>query len=969
MTIFVFLLGQISGWGFPLVDDLVPIPDPAFKLWLLARYDTNRDQQLQQSEAQSIYQVTIESREIEIHDLDGLQHFPNLFKLAVSVNQQIRLPDLTPLDRLWSINLDCPLIQAWPKWPPRLFTLSIGRVNLEDHDFTSATPVTKLILTDVSWEWVKAPRSTQTFEINGVSRLPVIYGTGIISVRVNAPIRSLRGLPRGIRALNLVQVRLHSLEALRYFTELESLRLSSPHFTQLQGALPTQLERLRLVDMESLQQVRFTVGQGTSLVIEECPVLTTIETEGASPFRVDISDCPSLQDVSFHEGLTSLRIDHSGLTRLPTLPTSVRSVYLSRSRLTELPDLDHLTNLNTLNLYGNDITSIAALPPNLSSLTLSRNPLHALPDLKNLPHLFSVTADYCGLYDATGIRWSSLSQLSLTGNQLYRIPDISKNTELSFISLWDNPLLQRCDDLNQAFERGFELVSQGVDDLHINMDGPCEAETRLMEPLHYAWLEPMGDGAVLFWEGGALRDHNPDEVHVLGPSQPLLAGPLVETGTVMGDLNLAEGEPVVLQNTKVPSGAIRPVYVQPRISAEWIYVVPRVLTAPNWWTRICLFNPHDEPVNVRIMADGGAVEDEWEWTLVPGESHVLDTGSGDLQDVLWLTISSSKLLDASLAHGVIGGTAAAEVRLSPLRATQGTLMFDANPDVHTEVSLANPHSEPCEVEFKVFHVEGLRLDRWTEQVSPGRSRVITTDRRSRFERSSHWLRWTSNQPVQLIGYSYHPKGHFMSLARSPRPAQTRALDFSTTMGRWQLLQPGERLNRVDVFEGGDRHFWVRPKEQTFVDGATELKLSDSGPSAWSFDIPTHMQRLQSSGTDDDRAYETYELASHPGRHFRSGGFAARPHESAFLQLCQTGSGTTTVTVTAIDRVGVYLPQSQVIEMQSQTERELDIQDIDWGGSVSALLIETDGAGQLIARRVMRDTRHTTERGLTLIPIN
>ena len=59
-------------------DGAIPIPDPAFKNYLLGEYDTDGDGEISRSEARFIWRISFCTNELNVKSLSGIEYMPNL---------------------------------------------------------------------------------------------------------------------------------------------------------------------------------------------------------------------------------------------------------------------------------------------------------------------------------------------------------------------------------------------------------------------------------------------------------------------------------------------------------------------------------------------------------------------------------------------------------------------------------------------------------------------------------------------------------------------------------------------------------------------------------------------------------------------------------------------------------------------------------------------------------------------------
>ncbi len=63
---------------FSAPDGAIPIPDPAFKNYLLGEYDTDGDGEISLSEARLIWRISFCTNELNVKSLSGIEYMPNL---------------------------------------------------------------------------------------------------------------------------------------------------------------------------------------------------------------------------------------------------------------------------------------------------------------------------------------------------------------------------------------------------------------------------------------------------------------------------------------------------------------------------------------------------------------------------------------------------------------------------------------------------------------------------------------------------------------------------------------------------------------------------------------------------------------------------------------------------------------------------------------------------------------------------
>ncbi len=63
-------------------DSAIPIPDPAFKAYLLKIYDSNRDGEISQIEANMIWSISFCTNELNVKSISGIEYMPNLEEIS-----------------------------------------------------------------------------------------------------------------------------------------------------------------------------------------------------------------------------------------------------------------------------------------------------------------------------------------------------------------------------------------------------------------------------------------------------------------------------------------------------------------------------------------------------------------------------------------------------------------------------------------------------------------------------------------------------------------------------------------------------------------------------------------------------------------------------------------------------------------------------------------------------------------------
>jgi uncharacterized repeat protein (TIGR01451 family) len=290
-----------------------------------------------------------------IHDLTGIQYFPNLSFLDCGNNHLTSIPPL----------------------PSTLNTL-----------ITNNNPLGSLPALLPTW------LTTLTTDSNGITVLPALP-TGLIYLECNSnPITTLPALPATLQSLTCFYDSLTSLPALP--ASLVTIYCNSNKLTSL-PALPASLRTLYCYDnpLGSLPALPSSLGQlncdgsqltslpvlPSSLTWLECRnnQIRTVPALPASLNYLEISDNPIYVLPTLPGPLVNLFCDNDSLSSLPPLPARLQQIDCGANLLTNLPALP--ASLVDLYCGGNQITILPALPAGLNTLECSSNKIGSLPAL------------------------------------------------------------------------------------------------------------------------------------------------------------------------------------------------------------------------------------------------------------------------------------------------------------------------------------------------------------------------------------------------------------------------------------------------------------------------------------------------------------------------------------------------------------------------------------------------------------
>jgi Leucine-rich repeat (LRR) protein len=223
--------------------------------------------------------------------------------------------------------------------------------------------------------------------------------------------------------LNLSSLGISNLSGIQYFTSLTYLNCDNNVFTSLPATLPNTL---------------------TYLDCSYCPHLTGLPTLPTSLQTLWCQDDSLISLPALPNTLQTLFCFNNYLTTLPALPASLQSLYCYFNALTSLPALNssltqlycYYNNLTSfpafsnalvfVDCHDNNITSFPSFNNSLTNLTCSNNALTNLPTLPN-----SLTYLDCSYNQVTNLPTlpNALSYLDCSYNQITTLPSLPQLTQ------------------------------------------------------------------------------------------------------------------------------------------------------------------------------------------------------------------------------------------------------------------------------------------------------------------------------------------------------------------------------------------------------------------------------------------------------------------------------------------------------------------------------------------------------------
>lgn len=154
-----------------------------------------------------------------------------------------------------------------------------------------------------------------------------------------------------------------------------------------------------------------------------------------------LSVAPNLKDLTY---LEEFDMTMNELQQPPDLSKNVnlRILRLGNNKLTIAPEVNNNLQLKTFDVSDNKISTLPDLSLNtrLEKIDVSHNSLTALPDFSLCPHLIHLGVNALGLTSFPDVsRNLKLQTLLLSKNKIAKCPDLTALTDLSYLSVMENP--------------------------------------------------------------------------------------------------------------------------------------------------------------------------------------------------------------------------------------------------------------------------------------------------------------------------------------------------------------------------------------------------------------------------------------------------------------------------------------------------------------------------------------------------
>lgn len=504
-------------------SEYVYIEDKKLEAFLVDNFDTNENGRIERSEAEAV--TGIDCNERGITSMVGIKAFKNLRMLDCSYNQIAGDLDLSGMTELREAYVDHNIYTSLNLAGCENLSIVEANDNVERDenynsvfrmtsiDLTGCSSLTYLELTDnaiaeidlshspklqvlrMTWNALTSIDVTNNPELTHlyVRKNPELTGT--IDLSNNTKLKEVWCAESKVKGLNLSNDHSDLYKIVSYYSEIESLDLSTcPNLTYLEahGMKLTSIDltkcpeldylwlkfnevaELDLTQCTKIQEVQIGYNKLTSLDMSKCPEIKLLEVAGNALTEVNIEGCTKLQslDVSMNQ-LTELNledckklfsasvsenqlteIDLSGMEELVVISCSfnklenintegcrdLRWFYADNNCLTHL-DLRANSAIEELALTNNKLVEL--LVSGLSRLSLcefNSNYLERL-DLSGCPLVYELYVHdnplaYFSAYDC-----EALYQIDMRRTAMKSI-DLSNNKNVAFIFAEENPQLK-----------------------------------------------------------------------------------------------------------------------------------------------------------------------------------------------------------------------------------------------------------------------------------------------------------------------------------------------------------------------------------------------------------------------------------------------------------------------------------------------------------------------------------------------
>jgi hypothetical protein len=142
---------------------------------------------------------------------------------------------------------------------------------------------------------------------------------------------------------------------------------------------------------------KFNIGNN----IKYINLINTDKIRSKHLYNIDLTELNKLNILNIHntkldglinlpESLKHIYLSNTNIKRIGNYPTKIQTITINNARLSEIPDLHHLTRLKQLSLISCEIKKVGTFGPKIQKINLSNNYLRQMP-------LFDLDVKYINL--------------------------------------------------------------------------------------------------------------------------------------------------------------------------------------------------------------------------------------------------------------------------------------------------------------------------------------------------------------------------------------------------------------------------------------------------------------------------------------------------------------------------------------------------------------------------------------------
>lgn len=418
-------------------SDFVYFEDEILEAFLVDNFDTNGDGRIERAEAEVV--TGIDCNDLGIRSMVGIKAFTSLRMLDCSYNLIAGELDLSGMTELREAYVDHNIYTHLNLAGCSNLTIVEANDNVERDenynsvfrmtsiDLTGCGALTYLELTDnaiteidlgdspklqvlrMTWNALTTIDVTKNPELTHlyVRKNPEL--TGVVDLSNNTKLEEVWCAESKVQGLNLANDHSALTKIVSYYSEIESLDLSTcPNLTYLE-AHGMKLKALDVTACSKLEYLWLKFNEIEALDLTHCPELTEVQIGGNKIGSLDMSKC-----------------------------TNIRLLEVASNALTEV-NLEGCCFLESLDLSANKLTKVDLSDCYLLfSVSVSENQLTTL-DFSDMRELVVASCSFNKLTELRTENCDNLRWLYADNNKLTRL-DLRANSELEELALTNNEL-------------------------------------------------------------------------------------------------------------------------------------------------------------------------------------------------------------------------------------------------------------------------------------------------------------------------------------------------------------------------------------------------------------------------------------------------------------------------------------------------------------------------------------------------